>query len=405
MERGASELNRYPDGGAHALARRPRRAARRRVRGDLRRRRGRRLHRHAEPGDARPGRRDRLRLAVVPELCDLRAQAGRDCAAGSAPRLHATTSTACSRAVTDANEARLRLPPEQPDRDDEHARRARRLLRAGSGARARRRRPGVLRVHRPRGLPGRRRGVRRPRRGCSSCARSRRSTAWPACGSATRSGRREVCAAMAKVRRPFDVVTPAQVAAVASIGEEAELARRRAVNADGPGAPRGGAARATASTRCPAVGNFLYAETGEARGRRAVRAPAARRRDRPAARRVRRADRDPGHRRHTGRARLLRCSARERPRAPVTAAAGSDLGLSRPRGRPATRQLPPALLRHVRLGDRELARADRASGRPLRPHEPLGLVDRRASWLRASCRRSRSGCCSARSSTGSRARA
>ena len=53
------------------------RAARRRLRAGLRRRRRGRLHRHAEPGDPRPGRRDRLRLAVVPELRDLRAQAGR----------------------------------------------------------------------------------------------------------------------------------------------------------------------------------------------------------------------------------------------------------------------------------------------------------------------------------------
>src|SRR5881227_511109 len=38
-----------------------------------------------------------------------------------------------------------------------------------------------------------------------------------------------VCNAMAKVRRPFDLTTPAQVAAIASIGDEAELARRRDV--------------------------------------------------------------------------------------------------------------------------------------------------------------------------------
>src|SRR5947207_11738451 len=43
----------------------------------------------------------------------------------------------------------------------------------------------------------------------------------------------DVCASMAKVRRPFDITTPAQVAALASIGEEAELARRRAVNEAG----------------------------------------------------------------------------------------------------------------------------------------------------------------------------
>src|SRR2546421_9880740 len=43
----------------------------------------------------------------------------------------------------------------------------------------------------------------------------------------------DVCAGLAKVRRPFDVTTPAQIAALASLDDEAELARRRAVNAEG----------------------------------------------------------------------------------------------------------------------------------------------------------------------------
>src|SRR3954469_15540708 len=46
-------------------------------------------------------------------------------------------------------------------------------------------------------------------------------------------GPRSVCSAMAKGRGPFAITTPAQVAALASIGDEAELARRRAVNAEG----------------------------------------------------------------------------------------------------------------------------------------------------------------------------
>ena len=71
----------------------------------------------------------------------------------------------------------------------------------------------------------------------------------------------EVCAAMAKVRRPFDVTTSAQVAAVASVGDEAEVARRRAVNTEG-------LARLEAilleagMTPVPSLGNFLYADTG-----------------------------------------------------------------------------------------------------------------------------------------------
>jgi histidinol-phosphate aminotransferase len=74
-------------------------------------------------------------------------------------------------------------------------------------------------------------------------------------------GPADVCAAMAKVRRPFDITTPAQVAALASIGDEPELARRREVN-------RTGLERLAAVLRehgfepVPSVGNFLYAETG-----------------------------------------------------------------------------------------------------------------------------------------------
>jgi histidinol-phosphate aminotransferase len=74
-------------------------------------------------------------------------------------------------------------------------------------------------------------------------------------------GPSSACAAMAKVRRPFDITTPAQVAALASIGDDAELARRRAVNGDG-------LQRLQALLRdhglepVPSVGNFLFVETG-----------------------------------------------------------------------------------------------------------------------------------------------
>jgi histidinol-phosphate aminotransferase len=74
-------------------------------------------------------------------------------------------------------------------------------------------------------------------------------------------GPRAVCAGMAKVRRPFDLTTPAQVAALASIGEADEIARRRAVNVDG-------LARLDAVVRehgldpVPSVGNFVFVETG-----------------------------------------------------------------------------------------------------------------------------------------------
>jgi histidinol-phosphate aminotransferase len=74
---------------------------------------------------------------------------------------------------------------------------------------------------------------------------------------------REVCAAMAKVRRPFDVTTTAQVAALASLDNPAEIERRRSLNAEG-------LVRLAAILREQgldpadgAVGNFLYVEVGE----------------------------------------------------------------------------------------------------------------------------------------------
>jgi histidinol-phosphate aminotransferase len=74
-------------------------------------------------------------------------------------------------------------------------------------------------------------------------------------------GPSSVCTAMAKVRRPFDLTTQAQVAAVASVRDEEEIARRRALNATG-------LARLEAILRehgldpAPSVANFLYVETG-----------------------------------------------------------------------------------------------------------------------------------------------
>jgi histidinol-phosphate aminotransferase len=72
---------------------------------------------------------------------------------------------------------------------------------------------------------------------------------------------RSVCAAMAKVRRPFDLTTPAQAAAIASIGDDTELERRRAVNADGLVRLRSVLA-GHGLEPAPSVGNFLYVETG-----------------------------------------------------------------------------------------------------------------------------------------------
>jgi histidinol-phosphate aminotransferase len=70
-----------------------------------------------------------------------------------------------------------------------------------------------------------------------------------------------VCSSLAKVRRPFDLTTPAQVAALASIGEIDEIARRRAVNAEGL-ARLETVVREHGFDPVPSVGNFVYVETG-----------------------------------------------------------------------------------------------------------------------------------------------
>ena len=142
---------------------------------------------------------------------------------------------------------------------------ARRLLRARPRARAHRPRPGLLRVHRPPGLPRRRRGVpARAAAACSCCARSRRSTGSPGCASATASGPPDVIQAIGKTRRAFDVNTQAQVAALASIDGAGRA--RRAAPAD-----RTRDARTLERTlrehglepAGPAVANFLFVEVGE----------------------------------------------------------------------------------------------------------------------------------------------
>jgi histidinol-phosphate aminotransferase len=70
-----------------------------------------------------------------------------------------------------------------------------------------------------------------------------------------------LCASLAKVRRPFDLTTPAQVAAIASIDDAAEVARRRAVNTEGL-ARLEPLLREHGLDPVPSVGNFLYVETG-----------------------------------------------------------------------------------------------------------------------------------------------
>jgi histidinol-phosphate aminotransferase len=71
----------------------------------------------------------------------------------------------------------------------------------------------------------------------------------------------DVCAAMVKVRRPFDVTTPAQVAALASLDDAGELARRRSVNTEGL-ARLDWILRDAGMSPVPSAGNFVYADTG-----------------------------------------------------------------------------------------------------------------------------------------------
>ena len=75
-----------------------------------------------------------------------------------------------------------------------------------------------------------------------------------------------VCAAMAKVRRPFDLTTSAQAAAIASIGDTAEIVRRRAVNTAGLAQLQAALAEHGLEP-VPSVGNFLYVDAGTDAGR------------------------------------------------------------------------------------------------------------------------------------------
>jgi len=75
-------------------------------------------------------------------------------------------------------------------------------------------------------------------------------------------GPADVIEAIGKTRRAFDVGTPAQVAAVASIGDDAELARRRALTAEGRASLEGTLRAHGFEPAGPAVANFLFVEVG-----------------------------------------------------------------------------------------------------------------------------------------------
>jgi histidinol-phosphate aminotransferase len=76
-------------------------------------------------------------------------------------------------------------------------------------------------------------------------------------------GPAELVTALGKVRRAFDFNSQAQAAALASLGDEAELERRRRLNAEGRETLRTILEGHGWETAQPAVGNFLFAEVGD----------------------------------------------------------------------------------------------------------------------------------------------
>ena len=76
---------------------------------------------------------------------------------------------------------------------------------------------------------------------------------------------RDVVAATSKVRRAFDVGATAQAAALASIDNHDEIARRRAENARGRAELEAAVCAHGLEVAGPALGNFIYIEVGEGR--------------------------------------------------------------------------------------------------------------------------------------------
>jgi histidinol-phosphate aminotransferase len=74
----------------------------------------------------------------------------------------------------------------------------------------------------------------------------------------------DVVAATSKVRRAFDVSATAQAAALASIDDDGELARRRSANAAGR-AQLESILREHGLEPVPSLGNFVYVEVGDGR--------------------------------------------------------------------------------------------------------------------------------------------
>jgi histidinol-phosphate aminotransferase len=76
-------------------------------------------------------------------------------------------------------------------------------------------------------------------------------------------GPKDVVVATSKVRRAFDVVATAQTAALASVGDGDELARRRALNATGRDELDAILRTHGLEPPGPAIGNFLFVDVGD----------------------------------------------------------------------------------------------------------------------------------------------
>jgi histidinol-phosphate aminotransferase len=76
-------------------------------------------------------------------------------------------------------------------------------------------------------------------------------------------GPAELVVALGKTRRAFDVTTPAQEAALASLNSPGELERRKRANAEGRAELERILTEAGYKVTGPAVGNFVFVDLGE----------------------------------------------------------------------------------------------------------------------------------------------
>ena len=197
-------------------------------------------------------------------------------------------------------------------------------------------RPGVPRVHRGSRLPGCDRGVRtrRPQRARPAHVLEDLRTGRPPGRVRRRAGGRDHGdrKGSASLRRELG----RQEAALASLADHGEIARRRIANREAMTALDRALRSHGLDPAGPAVANFLFVRVGDAAGgqRRAASAGS----HRPSVRPVRGSGRSPDHRRYAGRDRLPRARARggiscRRPQgAPLRCALSGRFGSALARG-------------------------------------------------------------------------